>query len=81
VTIEEGAAGGFGAHVLHYLAAARLLDTGLRVRTMTLPDRFIDHDKPDVMYRDAGLDSEAIVGTVFAALGRERITGESADRA
>jgi 1-deoxy-D-xylulose-5-phosphate synthase len=70
LTIEEGAAGGFGAHVLHYLSGAGLLDRGLRVRTLMLPDRFIDQDKPEAMYKAAGLDAAAIVAAAFHALGR-----------
>ena len=71
VTIEEGAAGGFGAHVLHFLAAQGSLDRGLRIRTMTLPDRFLDHDTPRMMYESAGLNASHIVATVLAALGVE----------
>ncbi|MGJ8603628.1 MAG: 1-deoxy-D-xylulose-5-phosphate synthase [Marivita sp.] len=55
VTVEQGARGGFGAMVLHELADHGLLDRGLKVRTMTLPDRFIDQASPDEMYADAGL--------------------------
>ena len=72
ITIEEGSMGGFGAFVLHYLSDAGLLDGGLKVRTMTLPDNFIDHDKPEKMYADAGLDAAAIVAKVLSALGREQ---------
>ncbi|MGE3064082.1 MAG: 1-deoxy-D-xylulose-5-phosphate synthase [Hyphomicrobiaceae bacterium] len=79
VTVEEGSAGGFGAHVLHFLAHAGLLDRGLKIRTMTLPDTFIDHDKPERMYARAGLDAAGIVATTLAALGRE--TGAAAERA
>lgn len=71
ITIEEGAVGGFGAFVLHFLASDGLLDRGLKVRTLTLPDIFQDHDKPDLQYRLAGLDAEGIVGTVLQALGRD----------
>jgi 1-deoxy-D-xylulose-5-phosphate synthase len=71
ITIEEGAVGGFGAHVLHYLASAGLLDQGLKVRTLVLPDRFIDQDKPDAMYRQAGLDRAGILAAVFEVLGRD----------
>ena len=71
ITIEEGSAGGFGSHVLHYLAHAGLLDRGLKFRPLVLPDVFIDHDKPEIMYARAGLDAAAIVQTVFTALGRE----------
>jgi 1-deoxy-D-xylulose-5-phosphate synthase len=69
ITIEEGAAGGFGAHVLTLLAEAGALDHGLKVRTMTLPDKFQDHDKPDRMYAAAGLDAKGIVAKAIAALG------------
>ncbi|BDA85243.1 1-deoxy-D-xylulose-5-phosphate synthase 2 [Aureimonas sp. SA4125] len=68
VTIEEGAAGGFGAHVLHLLAAQGVLDQGLRIRTLCLPDRFIDHDTSTAMYASAGLDAAAIVATAIGAL-------------
>jgi 1-deoxy-D-xylulose-5-phosphate synthase len=73
VTIEEGSMGGFGAYVLQALAAEGLLDQGLKIRTMCLPDRFIDHDKPERMYADAGLDAAGIVAAVFAALGRTEV--------
>ena len=71
ITIEEGSVGGFGSHVLHYLAEAGLLDHGLKVRTMVLPDEFIDHDSPNAMYERAGLSAPGIVETVLAALGRQ----------
>ncbi len=71
ITVEEGAVGGFGAHVLQFMAGAGVLDSGVKVRTMTLPDRFIDQDKPHLMYEAAGLNAPGIVETVFAALGRE----------
>jgi 1-deoxy-D-xylulose-5-phosphate synthase len=68
VTVEEGAVGGFGAQVLSLLAEAGALDSGLKVRTMTLPDRFQDQDKPERQYAAAGLDAKAIVAKVLAAL-------------
>ena len=74
VTIEEGAAGGFAAHVLQFLATDGLLDRGLKVRVLTLPDTYQDHAKPEVMYANAGLDRAGIVHSVFAALGREEVT-------
>ncbi len=74
VTVEEGAAGGFAAHVLQFLATDGLLDRGLKVRVLTLPDVYQDHAKPEVMYANAGLDRAGIVNTVFAALGREELT-------
>ena len=80
VTIEEGAVGGFGAHVSQFLANAGKLDRGLKLRVLTLPDVFIDQDKPAKMYEQAGLDAAGIVRTAFAALGREQ-TAETGKRA
>jgi 1-deoxy-D-xylulose-5-phosphate synthase len=60
ITIEEGSIGGFGSHVSNFLSEKNLLDKGLKFRTMVLPDRFIDQDKPEAMYKNAGLDSRAI---------------------
>jgi deoxyxylulose-5-phosphate synthase len=71
ITIEEGSVGGFGSHVLQFLASTGLLDRGLKVRPMVLPDEFIDHDKPEKMYEKAGLHAQGIVATVLATLGRE----------
>ena len=70
ITLEEGAVGGFASHVLQFLATSGLLDHGLKVRPMTLPDRFIEHDTPQRQYADAGLDAKAIVATALAALGQ-----------
>jgi 1-deoxy-D-xylulose-5-phosphate synthase len=64
VTVEQGAVGGFGAQVLHHMANAGLLDGRVRVRTMTLPDRFIDHASPGAMYADAGLTADDIARVV-----------------
>ena len=69
VTVEQGSEGGFGARVLHWLAANGRLDRGLRIRTMTLPDRFIDQASPAAMYRDAGLSSADIATLCLQALG------------
>jgi 1-deoxy-D-xylulose-5-phosphate synthase len=69
ITVEEGAMGGFGAFVLHVLAEHGVLDRGLKVRTLTLPDRFQDQDKPEAMYLAAGLDAEGIVRGALDALG------------
>ncbi|MFN3673124.1 MAG: 1-deoxy-D-xylulose-5-phosphate synthase, partial [Bosea sp. (in: a-proteobacteria)] len=69
VTVEEGSVGGFGSFVLHLLARTGLLDGGLKIRTLTLPDSFQEHDKPEAMYAQAGLDAAGIVRTVEAALG------------
>ena len=71
VTVEEGAIGGFGAYVLQALAEHGLIERGLRVRCMVLPDRFIDQDSPNAMYAQAGLDAKGIVAKVFEALGKD----------
>jgi 1-deoxy-D-xylulose-5-phosphate synthase len=71
ITIEDGAIGGFAAQVLQFLATAGLLDGGLKIRPLILPDRFIDHNKPELQYADAGLDAKHIVATALAALGRD----------
>jgi 1-deoxy-D-xylulose-5-phosphate synthase len=70
ITIEDGAIGGFAAHVMQFLAMAGLLDGGLKIRPLMLPDRFIDHNKPELQYAEAGLDAKHIVATALAALGR-----------
>ncbi|MDP1026571.1 1-deoxy-D-xylulose-5-phosphate synthase [Sphingomonas sp. KR1UV-12] len=80
VTIEEGAVGGFGAHVLTLASDAGLIDGGLKLRTMRLPDLFQDQDKPDVQYAEAGLDAEHIVETVLTAL-RHNSSGVAGARA
>jgi 1-deoxy-D-xylulose-5-phosphate synthase len=69
ITVEEGSVGGFGAFVLHALAEHGALDRGLKVRTLTLPDIFQDHDKPEAMYALAGLDADGIVRAALGALG------------
>ena len=69
ITIEEGAVGGFGAHVMQFLANSGQFDKGLRFRTMALPDIFIDQDKPEVQYALAGLKRADIVATALRALG------------
>jgi 1-deoxy-D-xylulose-5-phosphate synthase len=71
ITIEEGAIGGFGSHVLHQLAASGMLDHGLKIRTMVLPDIFLDHDSPQGQYDQAGLNARHIVAMALSALGRE----------
>ncbi|PLK27073.1 1-deoxy-D-xylulose-5-phosphate synthase [Novosphingobium sp. TH158] len=68
VTIEEGAIGGLGAHVLTMASDEGLTDTGLKIRTMRLPDVFQDHDSPDKQYDEAGLNAPHIVETVLKAL-------------
>ncbi len=70
ITIEEGAAGGFGSHVMQFLAWEGLMDKGLKVRPMTLPDIFQDHDTPERQYAQAGLDADGIVKVALSALGR-----------
>ncbi len=69
MTVEEGAIGGFASQVLQFLAHDGLLECGLKVRPLVLPDAFVDHAKPEKMYADAGLDAAGIVRTVFVALG------------
>ena len=76
VTIEEGAIGGFGAHVLHTLSEHGLLERAVKVRSMVLPDLFIDQDSPAVMYARARLDAKGIVAKVFEALG-DNLRGEA----
>ncbi|MDG1709288.1 MAG: transketolase C-terminal domain-containing protein, partial [Emcibacteraceae bacterium] len=74
ITIEEGSVGGFGSHVLDYLSNDGLLEAGLKVRTMKLPDVFIDQGSPNVMYEQAGLTSDDIVRTALHALGHNDLT-------
>lgn len=71
VTIEEGAIGGFGSHVLTFMANDGLLENGLKVRAMMMPDEFYDQDKPEKQYERARLNASHIVETVMTALGRE----------
>ncbi|MES2120280.1 MAG: 1-deoxy-D-xylulose-5-phosphate synthase [Pseudomonadota bacterium] len=68
VTVEEAAVGGVGAHVLTLASDEGLLDAGLKIRTMRLPDRFQEHDKPEKQYDEAGLNAPHIVDTVLKAL-------------
>ncbi len=78
ITIEEGSIGGFGAHVMDFMAEEGILDGALRVRALKLPDVFQDHDKPEKMYADAGLNAEGIVKAVLKALGRNDFGQSSA---
>jgi len=78
VTIEEGARGGFGAFVLQLLAERGALDNGLKIRTMTLPDIFQDHDNPFAMYDTAGLNARHIAATALGAIGRDQGRGKIA---
>lgn len=73
VTVEEGSIGGFGSHVAEALVAAGRFDRGFRFRSLTLPDAFLDQDKPDVMYARAGLDARGIVAKVLEALGKTEV--------
>jgi 1-deoxy-D-xylulose-5-phosphate synthase len=73
VTVEEAAVGGFGAHVLTLASDEGLIDAGLKIRTMRLPDRFQDHDKPEKQYDEAGLNAPHIVDTVLRALRRNSV--------
>ena len=77
VTIEEGAIGGLGAHVLTLASDLGLIDNGLKLRTMRLPDIFQDHDKPERQYADARLDADAIVDTVLTALRHNSVGTEA----
>ncbi len=70
LTIEEGSVGGFGSFVLQALADQGVLDRGIKVRQMVLPDSYIDHDSPNAMYATAGLDAKGIVAKAFEALGQ-----------
>ncbi|MFL6690087.1 MAG: 1-deoxy-D-xylulose-5-phosphate synthase [Alphaproteobacteria bacterium] len=71
ITIEEGAIGGFAAHVMQFLALEGLLDRGIKIRPLTLPDYFIDHDSLEKMYELAGLDAKSIAAAALNALGRD----------
>jgi len=74
ITIEEGSVGGFGSHVLHALGNCGLLDSGLKVRAMVLPDAFLLHDTQGRMYSKVGLDANGIVAGVFEALGKPMVS-------
>jgi 1-deoxy-D-xylulose-5-phosphate synthase len=69
LTVEEGSVGGFGSHVLHALAEDGLLDAGLKIRSLVLPDIYLDQDKPEAMYAAAGLDAAGMVRAALTALG------------
>ena len=81
ITLEEGAVGGFAAHVMQYLATTGLFDTGLKMRPMTLPDAFIDHGKPYEQYELAGLNAHHIVTQALQALGYNDSTAQLDQRA
>ena len=73
ITIEEGSIGGFGSHVSQFLSNSNILDGNLKYRSMILPDRFIDHDKPDLMYKYAGLDAKSIEEKILDTLNSKII--------
>ena len=75
LTVEEGSSGGFGSHVLHFMAHAGLLENGLKVRPLCLPDIFFEHDKPEKQVELAGLDAKGIVASATRALGQTRGIG------
>ncbi len=75
ITVEEGSVGGFGSHVLQFLSDEGLLDNGLKIRNMVLPDVYLEQDKPAALYAAAGLGAPAIVAKVFQVLRRETSGG------
>jgi 1-deoxy-D-xylulose-5-phosphate synthase len=77
ITIEEGSVGGFGSHVMQFMALEGLLENGLKFRPMTLPDVFLDNDKPEVQYERAGLTARHIVSMALKALGRAKEAAEA----
>ena len=77
ITIEEGSIGGFGSHVGQFLNEKNLLDNNLKFRSMFLPDRFIEHDKPDIMYKYAGLDSLNIESKILDTLNSKVVVKKS----
>ncbi len=77
ITIEEGSIGGFGSHVAQFLNEKNLLDSNLKFRSMFLPDRFIDHDKPDLMYKYAGLDATNIENRILDTINSKVIVKKS----
>ena len=68
ISIEEGSIGGFGSHVSQFLLEKNLLDNNKKFRSLIFPDKFIDHDKPELMYKVAGLDAESISTKVLDSL-------------
>ncbi len=77
ITIEEGSIGGFGSHVSQFLSEKNLLDSNLKFRSMILPDRFIDHDKPELMYKYANLDSIGIENKILDTLNSKVLIKKS----
>ena len=80
ITIEEGSVGGFGSHVMQMLSDRGVFDTGLKFRSMILPDIFIDQDTPDKMYEVAGLDSLSIVKKVEETLNSNIILAKNKNK-
>lgn len=78
ITVEEGAIGGFAAHVMQFLALDGALDGGLKFRPMTMPDRFIDHGAQPQQLADAGLDAAHIARTALSLLGKKTILAPGA---
>ena len=68
ISIEEGSIGGFGSHVSHFLSEKNLLDKNLKFRSMILPDIFLDHNNPEIMYKNAGLDAKSISSKIIDIL-------------
>ena len=77
ITIEEGSIGGFGSHVSQFLNEKNLLDNNLKFRSMFLPDRFIDHDKPEMMYKNAGMDALNIENKILDTINSKVIVKKS----
>ena len=80
ITIEEGSVGGFGSHVMQMLSDRGVFDTGLKFRSMILPDIFIDQDTPDKMYEVAGLDNLSIVKKVEETLNSNIILAKNKNK-
>jgi 1-deoxy-D-xylulose-5-phosphate synthase len=78
ITIEEGAVGGFGSHVAQLLAEEGVFDTGLKYRSMVLPDTFIDQAKPEEMYAVAAMNAEHIEAKVLSLMGVAQVAGRRA---
>jgi len=77
ISIEEGSIGGFGSHVSQYLFDNNLIDNNLKFRSLILPDRFIDHDKPEQMYKNAGLDASSIETKILDTLNSKIVIKKS----
>ena len=80
ITIEEGSIGGFGSHVMQLLSERGVFDTGLKFRSMILPDIFIDQDTPEKMYQTGGLDSLAIIKKVEETLNSNIILAKNKNK-